>query len=145
MTHVPYKGGTPAVIDTVSGNVQVVITALPTLIAQVRASRLRALAVTGEKRASAVPGLPTVAESGLPGFVSVQWYGIFAPRGTPAAITEKLHSEFQKAAESPTVKAPLAQEGAELTVTAPKALAEFLRADVAKWQRVIRESRIVLE
>lgn len=145
IVHVPYKGGTPAVIDTVSGNVQVVITAFPTLIAQVRASRLRALAVTGEKRAPVLPELPTVAESALPGFVSVQWYGIFAPKGTPATITNRLHGEIQRAAESPAVKAPLSQEGAELTVTGPQALAEFLRADVLKWQRVIRESGIVLE
>lgn len=145
MMHVPHKGGTPAVIDTVSGNVQLVITALPTLLTQVKASRLRALAVTSSNRSSAVPDLPTVSESGIPGFESVQWYGIFAPKNTPAAITEKLHSEFRKAAESPTIKAPLAQEGAELAVSAPQALATFLRTDVAKWQKIIRESNIVLE
>lgn len=145
MLHVPYKGGTPAVLDTVSGQVQLVMTAVPTVLAQVRAGRLRALAVTSSKRSSAVSEIPTVSESGLPGFESVQWYGIFTPKNTPAAITEKLYIEFRKAAESPAVKGPLAQEGAELAVTGPQALAEFLRADIAKWQKVIRESGIVLE
>ena len=145
MVHVPYKGGTPAVIDTMSGSTQVLITALPTLIAQVKAGRLRALAVTSSKRSSAVPETPTVAESGLSGFESVQWYGIFTPRNTPAAIADRLYVEIRKAAESPAVKAPLAQEGAHLVVTGPQALAEFLRADIARWQKVIREANIVLE
>ena len=145
MVHVPYKGGTPAVIDTVSGNVQLVMTALPTVLPHVRGSRLRALAVTSGKRSSAIPELPTVAESGMPGFESVQWYGIFAPRNTAAAIIERLHAEIRKAAESPFVKGPLAQEGAELMVTGPQALADFLRADIAKWQKVIHEANIVFE
>jgi tripartite-type tricarboxylate transporter receptor subunit TctC len=145
MTHVPYKGGSPAVIDTVSGHVQVLITALPTLMAQVRALRLRAIAVTSTKRSSAIPDLPTVAESGYAGFESVQWYGIFAPKGTPSPITEKLYNEIRKAAENPALKAPLAQEGADLMVNGPQALAEFLRGDIAKWRKVIKESNIVLE
>ena len=145
MMHVPYKGGTPAVIDTVSGHVQLIITALPTLIAQVKASRLRAIAVTSIKRSSAVPDIPTMAESGYAGYESVQWYGIFAPKGTPAAITERLYNELRKAGESPALKAPIAQEGAELVVNGPLALADFLRADIAKWRKVIKESSIVLE
>jgi tripartite-type tricarboxylate transporter receptor subunit TctC len=145
MVHVPHKGGTPAAIDTVGGQVQLVITAVPTLLAQVRASRLRALAVTSAKRSSAVPDVPTVAESGLPGFESVQWFAIFAPKKTSTAITDKLFGEIRKAAESPSVKAPLAQEGAELAVNGPQALAEFVRTDMAKWQKVIRQSKLVLE
>lgn len=145
MTHVPYKGGSPAVIDTVSGHVQLIITALPTLITQVKASRLRALAVTSAKRSSAVPELPTVSEAGYPGFESVQWYGIFAPKGTPPAIIERLYNEIRKAGESPALKAPLAQEGAELMVAGPQALSEFLRADIIKWRKVIKDSNIVLE
>ena len=145
MTHVPYKGGTPAVIDTVSGQTQVIITALPTLVVQVKALRLRALAVTSAKRSSAMPELPTVAESGYPGFESVQWYGMFAPKGLPAAIAERLYVELRKAGENPALKAPLAQEGAELMVTGPQALTEYLRADIVKWRKVIQESRIVFE
>ena len=145
MVHVPYKGGTPAVIDTVSGHIQLVFTALPTVLAQVRASRLRALAVTSAMRSSTVPDLPTVAESGLPGFESVQWYGVFVPKHTPSAIAGKLYIAIRKAMESTHVKAALAQEGSELAVNGPRALAEFHQADMARWQKVIRESNIVLE
>lgn len=145
MVHDPYKGGAPAVIDTVSGQTQLIITALPTLITQVKASRLRAIAVTGAKRSSVVPELPTVAEAGYPGFESVQWYGIFAPKGLPSVIVDRLYNEVRKAGASPALKAPLAQEGAELMVSGPQALADFLRSDIAKWRKVIRESNIVLE
>ncbi len=145
MTHVPYKGGAPAVIDTVSGHVQMIITALPTLITQVKASRLRAVAVTSARRSAAVPDLPTVAEAGYPGFESAQWYGIFAPKGLASGTIERLHGEIRKAGESPALKGALAQEGAELMVTGPQALAEFLRADIAKWRKVIKEANVVLE
>jgi tripartite-type tricarboxylate transporter receptor subunit TctC len=145
MVHVPYKGGTPAAMDTVGGQVQLVITAVPTLLTQVRASRLRALAVTSANRSSAVPDVPTVAESGLPGFESVQWFAIFAPKNTSTPVTEKLFGEIRKAAESPSVKAPLAQQGAEFVVNGPQALSGFLRTDMAKWQKVIRQANLVLE
>jgi tripartite-type tricarboxylate transporter receptor subunit TctC len=121
--HVPYKGGTPAVIDTISGHTHLIITAVPTVLAQVRASRLRALAVTSTARVAAIPDIPTVAESGVPGFESVQWYSL---------------------AGSPEVKTALIFEGVELAVSGPGALADFHRADMAKWQKVIRESKIAL-
>lgn len=145
MTHVPYKGGTPAVIDTVAGHTQIVITAFPTLITQVKAARLRAIAVTSIKRTAALPDLPTVAESGYPGFEAVQWYGMFAPRGISPAIVERLYGELRKAGGSQSLKEPLAQEGAELAVAGPQALAEYLRADMAKWRKVIKQANIVLE
>jgi tripartite-type tricarboxylate transporter receptor subunit TctC len=145
MTHVPYKGGTPAVIDTVSGQVQLVITAVPTLMGQVKAGRLRALAVTSAKRSAALPELPTVAEAGLPGFESIQWYAVFGPKNLPPAIVDRLYAELGKAVESPAVKAPLAQEGAELSVTGPQALAQFLATDVARWRKVLSGMNIVLE
>ena len=145
MVHVPYKGGSPAVIDTVAGQTQLVITAIPTLIAQVRASRLRALAVTGGQRSTALPELPTVAESGLPDFESTQWFAVLAPKNTPASIVEKLYGEIRRAADNPAVKASLSQEGAELSVTGPQALAKRMVTDSAKWQKVIRESHLVVE
>jgi tripartite-type tricarboxylate transporter receptor subunit TctC len=145
LLHVPYKGGTPAVIDTVGGQAQMIITAVPTLLSQVRASRLRALAVTSSKRVSGLPEIPTMAESGLPGVESVQWFGIFARRNTPVAIIEKWSGEVRKAMESPSVKSGLTQEGAEPAAEGPQALAEFHRVDMAKWQKVVRESNIVME
>ena len=101
MVHVPYKGGPPAVIDTMSGQVQLVITTVPPILPHVRASRLRALAVTSSKRSSVVPEVPTVAESGQHGFESLHWWAMFAPKNTPAAITEKLFGEVRKAVENP--------------------------------------------
>lgn len=145
MTHVPYKGGSPAVIDTMSGNVQLIITAFPTLIGQIKAGRLRAIAITGAKRSSAMPELPSVAESGYPGFEASQWFGIFLPKAPPPTITDRLYHEFRKAGESPTLKTSLAQEGAELSVTGPQALADYLRSEIAKWRKVIRDSKISLE
>jgi tripartite-type tricarboxylate transporter receptor subunit TctC len=148
VVHVPYKGGAPAVMNTVSGEAQLVITAIPPVLSHIRSTRLRALAVTSSQRSSAVPEVPTVAESGLPGFESVTWYGMFAPKNTPAAIVDRLFNEIRKAADSTSVKSILAQEGLEPAVNGPRALADFHRADIARWQKVIRdlrESNIALE
>lgn len=143
--HIPYKGGTPAVIDTVAGQTQAIITAAPTVLAQVRSSRLRALAVTSSERAAGLQDIPTVAESGWSGFEAVQWYGIFAPTGTPAPVIEVWFRETSKALESPNVKTMLAQEAAVPAANGPQALAEFHRIDMAKWQKVARESNIALK
>lgn len=145
LTHVPYKGGTPAVLDTVTGQVQMVVTAVPTLLPQVRAARLRALAVTSATRSSALPQLPTVAESGVRGFESVQWYAFFLPRNAAPAIAAKLHLETEKAAGTSAVKALLANEGAELALLGPEPLGSFLRTDIARWQKVIREAKLELQ
>jgi tripartite-type tricarboxylate transporter receptor subunit TctC len=145
MLNVPYKGGTPAVIDTVSGQVQMIITALPTLSSQITALRLRALAVTSGKRSSILAGIPTVAESGLAGFEAVQWWGMYAPRNTPPTIIDRLYVEIKRASESQGVKGALAQDGAEVAVTGPAVHAQYLQADIAKWQKVIRDANIVLE
>jgi tripartite-type tricarboxylate transporter receptor subunit TctC len=145
MVHVPYKGGTPAAIDTIAGQTQVVITAIPTLIAHVKSSRLRAIAVTSMRRSPAVPDIPTVAESGVPGFESSQWYAAFAPKNTPMPIVEKLYSELAKATDIAAVKAALSQEGAELTAAGPTQLGILVQADSAKWQKLVRDSRIVLD
>ena len=145
MTHVPYKGGAPAAMDAVAGNVQLVITSVPTLLAQVKSGRLRALAITSSKRSATLAEIPTVAESGFPGFESVQWYGVFAPKGTPRAIVEKLHAEIRAAVDTPRFKQSLTAEGAEAAVDGPDALADFHRADVARWSKIIRELNIVLE
>jgi len=143
--HVAYKGGAPAVLSTVSGEAQLLITAIPAVLAQIRSSRLRALGVTSGQRSSALPEVPTLSQSGLPGFESVTWYGMFAPKNTPAAVIETLYSEIRKAADGASVKSTLAQEGVELQVNGPRSLAEVLRTDTAKWQKVIRESNIVLD
>jgi tripartite-type tricarboxylate transporter receptor subunit TctC len=148
MAHVPYKSGTPAVIDAVSGQVQLVITGVPAVLPQIKASRLRALAVTSAKRSAAVPAVLSIAESGVQGFDSLIWYGIFAPKNTPADIVQKLFFELRKATDGAGVKSAAIQEGVDLEVTGPRPLAEFHRLDVEKWQKVIRDIRdsgVVLE
>lgn len=143
--HVPYKGGGSAVIDTVGGQIQLAITSIPAVLLHIKASRLRALGITSARRSSAIPDVPTFAESGLPGFEATTWYAVYAPRNTPAKIVEKLYTEIREAAEAPDVKSAAAQEGVELDVKGPLPLAELQRIDMAKWQRIIRESNIVLE
>lgn len=145
MVHVPYKGGSLAAMDTIGGYTDLVISAIPTLIVHAKASRLRAIAVTGSRRSPVMPDLPTVAESGLASFESSQWYAAFAPKNTPAAIVERLYRELEKAADIPAVKAALSNEGAELAVTGPQRLGERVRADSAKWEKIIRESGIALD
>jgi len=142
MLHVPYKGGTPAVTDTVSGNVSLIITAIPTLQAQVRAQRLRALALTGSARSPLLPGLPTVAESGLAGFEAVQWYGVFAPAGTGRETVDKVQQELAKATRAPEIRDVLARDGAEARDDGPEALAAFLKVDFSKWEKVVRQQKI---
>ena len=148
LTHVPYKGGPPAVIDTISGRVQFVITTVIPVQPHLKAGKLRAITVTSAKRVGPFPDVPTAAESGLPGFEALQWFAMFAPRGTPAAIRERLFNEVRKAAEIPSVASVLAQEGQEIAVNGPQALAEFQRSETAKWQKVIgqlRESGVIFD
>ena len=142
VVHVPHKGGTPAVLDTVGGHTEAIITAMPTLLAQVRASRLRALAVTSPKRSHALPQTPTVAESGWPGFRVVHWYGVFAHSKTPQFVIARWHEELRKAGEDADVRAAISREGADLAINGPVALAEFQRADIAQWRNVVRDARI---
>ncbi len=146
--HVPYKGGPPAVLDTIGGRVQFVITTTIPVLPHVKAGRLRPLGVTSSKRSAVFPDIPTVAESGVPGFESYQWFALFTPAKTPAAIAEKFYSEVRKVVDTPAVAAALAKEGMEPAVKGPRALAEFHRAEIKKWQDMIgylREGGVLLE
>ena len=145
MIHVPYKGGTPAVVETIGGHTQLVITAMPTLMAAIKGNRLRAIAITGSKRSPAMPDLPTAAESGLPGFESTQWYALFAPRYTPQPLVIKLANAVTLATEHPSVKSTLVIEGAQLDVSDPQALGALVSADAAKWRRLIADVKIALD
>ena len=146
--HVPYKGGPPAVLDTIGGRVQLVITTTIPVLPHVKTGRLRALGVTSSKRSIVFPEVPTIAESGVPGFESHQWFALYAPRNTPAAVAEKFYGEVRKAVGIPAVAAVLEQEGMEQAVNGPRALAEFQRAEAKKWQDMIsylRQTGTVLE
>jgi tripartite-type tricarboxylate transporter receptor subunit TctC len=145
LVHVPYKSGASAVIDTVGGQIQLAVTSIPAVLPHIRASRLQALGITSEKRSAVVPAVPTFDESGLPGFKAATWYAMYAPKKTSARIVDRLYIEVRKAAELPDVKSTAAQEGVDLQPAGPAALAQFQQVDMAKWQRVIGASHIVLE
>jgi tripartite-type tricarboxylate transporter receptor subunit TctC len=145
MVHVPYKGGTPAVIDTISGQVSLIITAVPTLLTQAKAAKVRALAVTGAKRAPVLPDIPTIAESGYPGFSSYQWYAVFAPAGTAATVVQRLNGTLGKTLALAEVQEIFAREGLETSAGTPAELGTFLAADLAKWARVVKAANIKLD
>lgn len=141
MLHVPYKGAAPATIDTVAGNVSVLFAAFPSVSAQVRAGRLKALAVTSAKRIAVAPELPTVADT-IKGFESSQWWGLYGPAGLPAAIVEKLNAAGNKVLATEDIKKALALDGAEPSGGTPAALAAYHKADYEKWGAVIRKAGI---
>ncbi len=145
MVHVPYKGAAPAVIDTIAGNVSVLFAAYPSISAQQRVGKLRALAVTSAKRMELAPELPTVAEAALPGFESNQWWGIYGPAGMPAAVAGKLNAELNKVLHAADIRKRLAADGAQPAGGTPDDLATYLRQDYEKWGKVIKAARIAGE
>ena len=144
LTHVPYKSSV-SMIDVIAG--QVALTSSPLLLSlpHARAGRLRALGVTSAARVAIAPDIPTIAESGLPGFESVQWYGLFAPAGTPRDIIDRLHREVAPILRSAEVKNRLAADGAEVVAGTPEEFARLLRGEIEKWARVAKAAGIVPE
>jgi len=146
MTHVPYKGTVLAIPDVVAGSVQVLIDSIPTGMPHVKTGRLRALAVTGNKRSALAPELPTVAEAGLPGFSSVTWFGLYAPRDMKPELVARVHEAFDKAAHAPEVIDSLAKLGVEpASVGSPARFASMVAADSQRWARIIRDRKISIE
>lgn len=140
MLHVPYKGGAPAVIDTVAGNVSVLFAAYPTVSGQMRAGRLKALAVTSVRRIAIAPELPTVAEAALPGFESSQWWGFYGPAGLPDVVVQKLNAATNKVLATEDIKKALAIDGAVPAGGTPAELAAFHKADYDKWGIVMAKA-----
>ncbi|HET7765088.1 MAG TPA: tripartite tricarboxylate transporter substrate binding protein [Burkholderiales bacterium] len=145
MVHVPYKGLSPALTDLLSGQVQLMFSSVVAILPHIKAGKLRGLAVTGTKRLALLPGLPTIAESGFPGYQASSWYGILAPAGTPRDIVARLNAELAKALERPEVRSSLLAEGAEPAGGTPEAFAAHIRAEKERLGRVIREAKISLE
>ncbi len=142
LLHVPYKGAAPATIDTVAGNVSVLFAAFPSVASQVRAGRLRALAVTGAQRIAIAKDLPTVAEAGIPGFESSQWWGFYGPAGLPAAIVDVLNKAANRALGTEEFRKALALEGAAPAGGTPAQLAAYHKTDYDKWGKVIAAAGI---
>lgn len=145
MTHVPYKGMATAYPDVIAGLVQLAIGAQLSASPHIKAGKLRVIGVTSARRAASLPDVPTIAESGVPGFEVVQWYGIVTPRRTPAPTVQLLHREIVKTLQLPDVKLRLAADGSEPTGSTPHAFDAFMRAEFAKWDKVIRTAGIKRE
>jgi len=135
--HIPYKGGGPATIELLAGQTSLMFGNLPTVIQHARAGKLRALAVTGAKRSPIEPNIPTVAESGLPGFEVTSWYGVVVPAKTPAALIERLHGEIVRALEAPNLRESLVSQGADPVGNTPEQYTAFVQNEIAKWAKVI--------
>ncbi len=145
IVHVPYKGIAPAVVDLLGGQVQLAMSAFPTALPHVKSGKLRALAVTSARRSGLMTDVPTIAESGLPGYEAAGWFGVLAPAGTPPAVVTKLNTEINRILELPEVKASLASDGAEPAGGSPAQMAESARAASIKWGKIIRELNIRTE
>jgi tripartite-type tricarboxylate transporter receptor subunit TctC len=140
MTHVPYKGGGPALADLVGGQIQLMLENIPSTLPFVKAGKLRALAVSGSSRSALLPDLPTLDEAGLKGYEIVGWNGLFFPAGTPRPIVQKIHAETVKMLAQPDVKERLATLGAEGVGSSPAEFAAFVRSEIAKWARVVKQA-----
>jgi tripartite-type tricarboxylate transporter receptor subunit TctC len=142
MLHVPYKGSGPGVTDLIAGHVPVMMPNMLSAQPHIKSGRIRALGVTGTKRAPGADDIPTIAEAGLPGYEAVQWYGVLAPAATPRDIITKLHAGVVRALQNPDVRQRLLNDGAEPVGSSPEEFAAYLRSETTKWAKVIKAAGI---
>lgn len=140
MEHIPYKGSAPALTDLMGGQVQVMFDNMPSALPHVKAGKLRAIAVTTATRSPAMPDLPTIAEAGLPGFEAASWFGMLAPAGTPKDIVAKIHGDVVKLAKTTDLSEKLTQQGAAPVLNTPDEFAAYIKAELAKWEKVVKAS-----
>jgi tripartite-type tricarboxylate transporter receptor subunit TctC len=140
IVHVPYKGGTPGLLDVIAGNVQIMFNGIPSSMPHLKAGRIKAYAVTTSARSPAAPELPTIAESGYPGAEATSWTGVLAPAGTPTSIIERLHAEFAKVLQQPDVQARLSADGAVPVGSTPREFSQYIKTELAKWGKVVKAS-----
>jgi tripartite-type tricarboxylate transporter receptor subunit TctC len=145
LVHIPYKGGAPALTDLLAGEVQVALLSIPTALPLMEAGEIRGLAVTSLKRSPIVPDLPTVAESGVPGYEGAPWYAVMVPAGTPQPIIEKLYESFSEALADPEVDARMREQGFDVAATTPAEFRDYLNAEIAKWKEAVEVSGTTLE
>jgi tripartite-type tricarboxylate transporter receptor subunit TctC len=145
VTHVPYKGAGPAVTDVIGGQAQAMFADLPVLTPFVKAGRLRALAVAGFERTPMFPQVPAMKELGYPRFNARQWYGVFAPAGTPREIVMRLNEAIRQAVAAPDLRERYAEIGADVFVTSPEEFGVFVKAEIDRWQEIVKKYGIVLE
>jgi tripartite-type tricarboxylate transporter receptor subunit TctC len=145
MTPIPYKGGADAMNDLIGGRISTMFLDIASGLPQIRGGKVRAIAVASEKRVAALPDLPTIGESGYPGFEAWAWQGFVAPVGTPRNIVMKLNSEFAKVMADPAIQQRLSESGFEPQTSTPEQFTTHMKSEIAKWAKVIRESNISLE
>jgi tripartite-type tricarboxylate transporter receptor subunit TctC len=141
MTHVPYKSGSLGVVDLIAGQVAMMTDSMSSVLPHVRAGKLRALGVSSTRRAAAAPDIPTIAEA-VPGYESGQWYGLFAPAGTPQEILAWVHREATAALRSPAIKDRLAADGLEVVANSPSEFAAMIKTEIAKWTKLVKTAGI---
>ena len=140
LTHIPYKGASQGITDVMSGQVQLYVSSVPTLLPHVKSGKMRALAVTSARRVDDLPQVPTIDESGYKGFDAVTWFGVLGPAGLPKDVVARLSADINKALQSPDLKKKLEDQGADVMGSTPDAFARLVRDDIARWGRVVRES-----
>ena len=142
LVHVPYKGTGPALNDVIGGQIHLLFGAMLATLPHVKSGKLKGLAVTGPKRSGAAPEMPTVAESGLPGYDVTLWYGVWGPKGLPKSVSSRWHAELVKVLQSPDMKSRLTSEGLEAVGSTPEAFRAHLRLETAKWAKVIKDANV---
>ena len=145
LQHVPYKGAAQALTDVMSGQIDLYASSVPTLIGQVRNKKVRALAVTSARRSEQMPDVPTLAESGYPGFDAVSWFGIMAPAGTPAAIVKTLNTEINKVLKMADAAEKLKSDGGDVMGGSAEAFAALLKADIPRWGKIVKDSGATID
>jgi tripartite-type tricarboxylate transporter receptor subunit TctC len=142
LTHVPYKGSGPSIADLVGGQVQLTFDSLVQSLPHIQSGRLKALAVLGSKRSPLLPNVPTVAESGVPGYEFTNWFGLVAPAGTPKNVVSKLYADVSKALQQPELRSQLEKMGADVVNNTPEQFEAQIKADSAKWGKIIKDAGI---
>jgi tripartite-type tricarboxylate transporter receptor subunit TctC len=142
VTHVPYKGSAPAVTDLIAGQVQVMFDNTPNVLPHVKAGKLKALAVSSKKRSAMAPDVPTVDESGVPGYDVTVWFGILAPAGTPREIVARLNTEMVKVMRSPEIMERFSRAGVDTVASSSEEFSVFLKSEVARWAKVVQDANI---
>lgn len=145
ITHIPYKGTGPALIDAMAGQVHMLFGNVLSSLMHVKTSRLRALAVTTPRRSTVLPDLPTITESGVPGYENSTWFGLLAPAGTPAAVLNKLNAELVKASQSPDIVERIAPDGGEPVGSTPEQFGRHIAAEITRWRKVVKDAGMKVE
>ena len=143
--HVPYKGSNPAMMDALAGNIDLMVSSVPSAIGQIKSGKLRALAVTSAQRSSSLPDVPTVAESGYKGFDVSTWYGLFMPAAAPKEVVAKVHDEVNRLLATPEMIAAIQAQGAEPKAMGTDAFAQLLKTDYLQWRDIVRNSGATVE